>query len=274
MIELSPHQYPLTHALFVPLTPYHLAIESLLAGKSAGTILVDDPGQPHTALAWTSHRVFLGGHPLSSQEFARILTGLFANDQFPAEFGLYYPPAWETVIEVLGDDDFGKGSPLPVPPKQVFCGLRHYYAGRAHLRDGHLPEEFTLRPIDAPLLTETHLKNLFPLVDELKSERESVTTFLRNSFGFCALYGDEIAGWCTSEYNTGTRCEVGIATVEGYRRRGIATALASALIEHALANGYTEIGWHCWANNVGSVATARKLGLEKVAEYPVWAVVE
>jgi RimJ/RimL family protein N-acetyltransferase len=65
---------------------------------------------------------------------------------------------------------------------------------------------------------------------------------------------------------------VGIATVEAYQRQGIASALASALVDHAFANGYTEVGWHCWADNAGSAATARKAGLEKMAEYPVYIV--
>ena len=266
MIELSPSQYATTRALFAPLTPYHLAIESLLARKSAGTILVDDPERPRTALARVSHRVFLGGDPGSGPggRTVDLLAGYLAHARLPVEFGLYYTPAWESVLR----------DHLEIPGKKTFRGLRHYYAGHALHHDWRilLPDGFILRPIDAPLLAETRLKNLFDLVDELKSERESVTTFLWRSFGFVIQTGHELAGWCTSEYNTGLRCEVGIATLESYRRRGIATAMASALIEHALVNGYTEIGWHCWANNAGSVATARKLGLEKQVEYPVWIV--
>lgn len=50
----------------------------------------------------------------------------------------------------------------------------------------------------------------------------------------------------------------------------MATLTASALVEHALSSGITQIGWHCWANNDGSIATARKVGFEKAKEHPVY----
>ena len=48
-----------------------------------------------------------------------------------------------------------------------------------------------------------------------------------------------------------------------------APVVADAVIRHAFAQGATEIGWHCWAANTPSVATALKLGFEKVLDYPV-----
>jgi tetratricopeptide (TPR) repeat protein len=32
----------------------------------------------------------------------------------------------------------------------------------------------------------------------------------------------------------------------------------------------TTVGWHCYASNEGSIATARSVGFEKVLEYPVY----
>ena len=85
-----------------------------------------------------------------------------------------------------------------------------------------------MRRIDKDLLAERHLGNMDDLVKEMHSERPSVQDFLAKSFGYCVLYNDTLVGWCMSEYNTGSRCEIGIETVAGYRRRGIATLTASA----------------------------------------------
>lgn len=63
-----------------------------------------------------------------------------------------------------------------------------------------------------------HLKNTGALVKEMQSERQSVRDFLDKSFGLCLVQGDGIVSWSLSEYNSEDRCEVGIATVEGYRR--------------------------------------------------------
>ena len=101
------------------------------------------------------------------------------------------------------------------------------------------------------------------------SERESVEDFLDKSFGLCLLHEDEIVGWCLSEYNFEAGCEVGIAISQPYQRRGFATLLASAFIEEANSRGLTEIGWHCYASNTASVATALKVGFQKVADYPI-----
>ncbi|HHX64459.1 MAG TPA: GNAT family N-acetyltransferase [Chloroflexi bacterium] len=66
------------------------------------------------------------------------------------------------------------------------------------------------------------------------------------------------------------RCELGIYTDAGHRRRGLATAAALALIERLMARGTTRIGWHCWRSNVASGATALKVGMEKVCDYSVY----
>jgi len=106
----------------------------------------------------------------------------------------------------------------------------------------------------------------------MQSERISVQEFLEKSFGYSTRIDDEIVGWCMSEYNTANRCELGIATVGAYRRQGIATLLGKALIKHALAQDINCIGWHCWADNKPSIATARKLGFEKCFEYQVFII--
>jgi tetratricopeptide (TPR) repeat protein len=45
--------------------------------------------------------------------------------------------------------------------------------------------------------------------------------------------------------------------------------MASILVEHALSQGISHVGWHCYASNVASAATARKAGFVKAVEYPV-----
>jgi tetratricopeptide (TPR) repeat protein len=34
--------------------------------------------------------------------------------------------------------------------------------------------------------------------------------------------------------------------------------------------GVTTVGWHCYASNEGSIATARTVGFDKILEYPVY----
>jgi RimJ/RimL family protein N-acetyltransferase len=128
-----------------------------------------------------------------------------------------------------------------------------------------------LRAVDAALLAETGLARdgVDELMAEMCSERESVEAFLASSFGVCLDRGEEIVGWCLSEYDQPSRCEVGIEVREPYRRQGLGTLLATALVERAWAKGIEHIGWHCWARNVASGATARSAGFELVRNYSV-----
>jgi RimJ/RimL family protein N-acetyltransferase len=148
---------------------------------------------------------------------------------------------------------------------------RSYYAFKANRLDwkSMLPEGFSVRMADRKLLSEKW-QNLEDLTEEMCSERSSVEDFLAKSFGICLTYKDLIVGWCLSEYNTGHRCEVGIATHEDYQRRGFATLMATAFIELARVRDVAKIGWHCSATNLGSAATALKAGFEKVTDYPVY----
>ncbi|MFO7539301.1 MAG: GNAT family N-acetyltransferase, partial [Chloroflexota bacterium] len=126
--------------------------------------------------------------------------------------------------------------------------------------------------VDAALLADGRIQNMAYLTEEMVSERPSIGDFLAQSFGVCLLHENEIVGWCLSEYNSGPRCEIGIATAEPFRRRGLATLMARAFIDRALAQGVYDIGWICWAGNRPSVATAEKLGFDLVDERDVYVV--
>ncbi len=125
---------------------------------------------------------------------------------------------------------------------------------RGNWRD-HLPIGFSLSQVNEDLLSRSELRNLDALQAEMCSERPTVEEFLARSFGICLLCGNEIAGWCLSKYDCGDRCEVGIETVEGYRRRGLGTLMSLALVEKALSCRITRVGWHCSSSNKASAAT-------------------
>jgi RimJ/RimL family protein N-acetyltransferase len=103
------------------------------------------------------------------------------------------------------------------------------------------------------------------------SERPSVDDFLQRSFGVCLVHDEAVVGFCLSEYNTDGRCEVGVWTAEAQRQRGLGKLMTLALVEQALQRGYTEVGWHCWADNLPSAALARSAGFVLSHDYPVYA---
>ena len=265
--ELEPDEFRKISKLFEPIN-YNLAVESIIEGFSKAKIFVDDKASPKSAITWFKDRAGIAGDA-DNDSFNKALRLLFAKTYYKEltaqgakGFRLHYTSDWQSKINlVLGD--------LP-----RIEGIRHYY----HLDvtkkmwEPTVLDGFELHPVNAELLASTRLRNLDDVIEEMQSERLSVEDFLQKSFGYCVINVKEIVGWCMSEYDLGHRCELGITNVEGYRRRGIATTAGTAVIKHALVQGITDIGWHCWADNKPSIATARRLGFTKRCAYPVYEV--
>ncbi len=221
--QLQATEYETVRSLFKEVD-WHLSTCALLDGAVSGTIYVDHPVQPSAAVAWIGHRFYVvGSH--RNDGFNADLRRLFAETVYPwaqeagqRVFVLYYfSDRWERVIEEILRD------------RHPMKDQRQYYVFRELQNDWRelIRPGFTLRPVDGDLLEGKGptlsgkgrpLRNLDRLAQEVLSEEPSVEAYLRNRFGFCLIKGEEIVGWCLSEYNGRDRCEVGIETVEGYRR--------------------------------------------------------
>jgi GNAT superfamily N-acetyltransferase len=242
------------------MSAYHLAVPSVLAGVLPGKIYVDHLSRPMSAvlIPANQYRVYLGGEP-SAQLFADVIHLLYEPSRARRYgFMTHYPSsAWESTIERLLQGLGASGS------------LRQYYRLTEPSASVAPPEAIVLAQISQAMVEDPSLLNRDLLIDEIHSESPSLEYFFRRHFGFCALDGRQIVGWCLAEYHYQSRYELGIGTIQAYQRQGIATHVASAVIKRAFAEGATEIGWDCWASNSASVATAVKLGFQKEHDYPV-----
>lgn len=245
---------------------YHLVIDSILAGKTPGEIITDHPTRPQAAWINFKHHCFLVGTP-DLPGFNAELDAYLNHTFIPKARNAgqevllfdYHPTAWRKYLELL------------IPGQQRRRYQRQYFSCQSLQEDWRklLPEGFTVVQADAALLAQTGLANLDAVRDEMCSERLTAEDFLNNSFGFCIQHDHELVSWAFSEYNSHGCCEVGIATVEKHRRKGLGTIAALALVEYALGSGYHTVGWHCWANNIPSAALAIRAGFEHRLDYQV-----
>lgn len=260
---LTPDAYASVRSLFEDLT-CHLAVVTVLAGVLPGRIYVDDPAQPRTAILIPSnpHRVYVSGE--SEPHLLADVIHLLSQESLEESYGfvMYYDTShpWQPTLEQA------------LQPQELISSWRQFYRLRepSSRVAGSLPEQITIRRIDEAMIRDTTLVNRDLLLEEIHSESPSLEHFLRRHFGFCAQDGSQLVAWCLAEYHCQGRYELGIETSEAYQRQGLATHLADTVIKHAFSQGATEIGWHCWATNTPSVATALKVGFEKVLDYPVW----
>ena len=259
---LEPDMYSSVSSLFEEMITYHLAVPGVLAGILPGRIYVDDPSCPTVAILIPSnqYRVYLGGEP-SAHLLAEVIHLLFKPSLAQSYwFMVHYPSnAWKPTIEHVLQG-------LGTSPS-----LRHFYRLRESSEPvtSPLKDTIVLAQISQTLVEDARLLNRDLLIDEIHSESPSLEYFFRSNFGFCALDGQKLIGWCLAEYHYQGRYELGIETIQAYQRQGIATYVASAVIKQVFAEGATEIGWHCWASNIASIATALKLGFQKELDYPV-----
>jgi GNAT superfamily N-acetyltransferase len=83
--------------------------------------------------------------------------------------------------------------------------------------------------------------------------------FLENGFGFCIWHGKKVVSMASTFTPYSDAIEIEIETFDSpeYRRKGLATVVGAALLEHALENGLTP-NWD--AQTQISVNLAQKLG--------------
>jgi GNAT superfamily N-acetyltransferase len=244
----------------------HLAVASVLAGSTPGSVYVDDLEAPRSALLQTSSRFYLAGAPADA--WLGSLRSFFLAEAEPGEskgreeepggFGVYYPDVgWQSAVEqILAGTDHGAGQCLYLEIDTTRAG-----------RPPALPPGFRFRRLDGELLAEQTLGRRAELCQEMTSECPSVDFFLEHRFGICLETEGCLAGWCLSEYDVGDRCEVGIEVAPEHRRQGLGTAVALALAAEARSRGITRVGWHCYEGNRASVATALRAGFKSVLLY-------
>ena len=264
LIELESKHYQRVSVIFRHLD-HHLAIKSMLYGNTKTRMFVDDAKNPRTAATWTGHRIYFVGEPNNlefNQRFREVISALYLSGTLAGKPKIcivhYHPVEWEPVLEEMFSG------------AKVYRNTRHVYEMdiKKKLWDFKPPKGFKIEQITKELLSK-ELGNLDLVMKEMLSEVDSIEEFFGGRFGFLALKGKEVACWCMSEYNTADRFEVGIETVNKYRRMGLAASTAKALIHYAASSSYNWVGWHCWSRNEASVATALSLGLSLVKEYPV-----
>ena len=107
------------------------------------------------------------------------------------------------------------------------------------------------------------------LVDKIKKEEFICITddYENNGIGYCCMYNNEIIGVASSNIFYKDGIEVNIKVKDKYRRKGIASAMASSLILECLKK-HKKISWDAY--NMSSVFLAQKLGFEFDSAYDIY----
>lgn len=130
-----------------------------------------------------------------------------------------------------------------------------------------LVEGYYLRDVDEDLIMDGDIGDIDLLRGECAYRHDSMGLKGTDYLGLVAMTGNDIAGWCLSEYTCSVGCEIGIEVLEAHQHKGIAKAMACAFLKKAGEKGLKRIGWHCYQDNIASFNTAMACGFKLVLTY-------
>jgi RimJ/RimL family protein N-acetyltransferase len=255
--HLDQTQFERVRALFTPIAAYQLTAMGVIDGTAPGEIWVDDVDSPQSAYMISPEGMYLAGNP-ENQVFNRALNDHFrttlynVTDEIRSICLVYDPPGWGSKLTGI------------LYPRDLLIYPRRHYVCRALQVDwrAKLPEGFSVRQIDADLLARDDLAISDHAREWVKNNWRTVENYMAHGFGFCTIdeQAHKVVSWSLADCVHGDGCEIGIQTLPEYRRRGLAAITTAAAVDHALANGYAWVGWHCHDDNSGSIGVAEKVG--------------
>jgi RimJ/RimL family protein N-acetyltransferase len=262
MFELDVAHVARGHALLDALA-HLIPLAGVLEGRHHGRIFVDDLLCPTVALVWTPWGYYYLGGDVAPPASRDALAHLLRETLVPAsvaggEPGLLLTlgtPDWAAHLDYL----LGASGVIEAQ-RRTFTFDRAAFARRRDQLEAAAPD-FAMRPVG---YTEAQL-----LEGELRATWPSLDAFLDRGMGFCLLRDGEPVSACTSAFVAGGAVEIGVYTDPAYRRRGLATLTATALIEACLDRGLRP-NWECFADNAASVALAQRLGFVPAGLYPIY----
>jgi GNAT superfamily N-acetyltransferase len=246
---------------------HHLVIPAVIAGEARGRVWVDDPAEPTLAFLWdmADGLGYLVGRPGNAGR-SEALSAFFLSTLAPEDrrygYRRFYlhatPGVWDTTRETLLQSIVHSAQRLRFYAHTDPDRLVDWRSG--------LPPGFEMRRITPDLLQRSPLDNLDQVVYCVQAVWGSVEAYGDRAVGTCLLHGDQVAAWCSTDWIQAGACELYVETFKPYQRRGLGTLVASACVEACRSEGWA-VHWHCWAENVGSVRLAERLGFAKRDEY-------
>jgi RimJ/RimL family protein N-acetyltransferase len=263
LIELPAASYFQLRGLVQKLAEFNVILDAVIRQTTPAWVVVDQAEQPDAALLVTAEGAFLVGDAEHSG-FVDDLRDFFARAetvpgywQGGSVLSLFVDTAWEPRLP----DIFPRRQPVPYARQHYLCTTRRRPDWRAGVPPGFAVER--IEPLKQP-----HRNLPEHLTSWMESNWGSVEDFVAHGgFAFGTLHHNELVSWSVADAVAGSRCEIGIRTHPHYRRRGLATLTTLAAVDYALASGLVEVGWHCNADNRGSIGTALKAGFEKERDY-------
>lgn len=240
--ELPFNQFSTAMPLFKHLWYDEVFIDAVMQQRQPGQVFVDHPITPTAALMTRRYDYFIVGDPQSP---LRHFIKDAPTDIFQHFYGYAVGDEWKTAL--LQDN----------PTLEVIPRENYRWEGAAVLNwRENLPKGVEIKRFDRTLLEKAERESDFPFAHIFYDGYES---FRVNGFGFCLLENNTTASFVYTCAMSDKEASIGVDTVPKFQKKGYATLVCSAFIEHCLQNNLLPT-WDADELNTASIALAQKLG--------------
>ena len=248
LIELDSDHRASLRRLFDRYPCLHGSVAAVIEG-GMGRVFADSQDEPHVALAVLDFH-FLAGDPFHAS--ALLLFKLLQ----PGDVVVAPTPAWQHLVTATYPSE------LIVYHREAFQAEK-FDVDKLRRFCQALPSGFVLRQVCLAEVMQ-FATDLDPaLVYNFRSHEE----FMTRGIGLGILHQGMFVSGASSAAIGGGQLEIEIQTQRQFRRRGLARAVAAALILHCLEHGLQP----CWdAANEPSAALARQLGFHSTGKYEAY----
>jgi GNAT superfamily N-acetyltransferase len=231
--------------------PGKLHLDAALAGVTLSRVLVDDPGNPSTAILQETcyGSIYLGGTMdaaaiIQAIEILRadseVMIGMWPGGVLEICLASFLTPLAEYDGQV---SDFLQR----VPPENFYQCLQ-------------IPPGCRIVPITAQII-QTYMDPGWFL-----GSFGTVEKALENGFGLALFMGKEYLSNAFAGPTYAGLIEIGTETAESHRGHGFATVVCANLIHLCESRGY-QTYWNCNQGNLASMTLARKMGYRNEKPY-------
>lgn len=238
------------------------AFLSVIDGYSPGAVFVDDLENPITALIWSKGVSGFGvvGNRLSEHFTMNFMP--FVNEYLVAFLKEQGHTRFEVnCINELLNDSFYELISAKKPDRweqnlYAYDNNNQGYHNCEHEKKVYIVNEELLESqVNTELIKET-----------ITQYWDSLDKFFLHGIGYCCLEDNMAVSLSYTSFISDSFHEIGVETLECYRKRGYAYSASCSVLDAVIAKGKVPF-WECSADNIASAKTAEKHGFRKKLVY-------
>jgi len=239
-----------------------LTLNSIINGMNRGTIYVDNPQEPKTALIDVTGviSIFIGD-PTNKKfidDLRDFLDSQLKIDTYESCGGTWFiavvkDETWEQLLEnVIADREYEKDYECYYQfNPEIFSSLKEKYKS--------LPDNYHIKKINKEVIENDPDGILSEVLEEVWYSIEDFNTY---GLGYCITKDNKVLSACYSCCVHENKHEISVETYdEKYMNKGLATLVCSAYLEDCIKNSLMP-QWSTMETNLGSKRLAKKLGFE------------